>query len=405
MKKLVVAVIIVLFSGFVSAGEYALYEKEGLTSPEWNLDVEKGFNRYEAWRLDEAMTYLEKAVNKGCEDGLVLYRLAACYANDEQYKKSIEYFKRAIKSLRVRYPKHRYYSDAYYNLGSAYMRLANLEAAGSQYEESIRINSQNFNALKGLGFICYEKGQMNKAAKYFKDALKINPEDLSSLLKLGTICRRNRDNEGALKYFNEALGYYPDSHKVYTSLGVTYDAMDDVDKSIEFFKKAVALKEDAVVFSYLGMAYIKKNDLNEAEKCLLKAKELKPGLKEALFSLGLLYFKRLEFNKAEEQYMTVLKEDPEDIAALSMMGVIKEKQNNMDEAVDYYKKVLSINANVPGAHLSLGDIYFSAENWEGALKHYNDFLKIAKNIPSEEEIKGKILKCEEMIKEINKIGD
>lgn len=397
MKKLIVFTAIVFLSGFALATEFTLYKKMGLTNPKWDLDVEKGFNRYETFRYDEAMTYLEKAVNNGCDDGLVLYRLAACYANDEQYKKSIEYFKRAIKSLRSRYTKHRYYSDAYYNLGSAYMRLNDLESASSQYEEAIRINPKNFNALKGLGFVCYEKGNLSKSAKYFRDALDINPKDCSSLLKLATIHRRLKENDKALSYLNDALKCNPNSYKVYTSMGVTYDALGDIDKSIECFKKASDLKEDALTYSYLGIAYMKKNNFQDAENYFLKAEKINPTLKEALFNLGLLYFNNSEFDKAREQYETALREYPEDIAALSMLGIIEEKAGNFDKAVKCYEKALSIDGTIPVIHLNLANINFELKKWDVAMSHYRAFMKYSKDATMNKEIEQKISECEKML--------
>ncbi len=397
MKKIIIFMLIIFLSGSAFATEYTLYKKMGLTNPKWDLDVEKGFNRYETFRYDEAMTYLERAVNSGCDDGLVLYRLAACYANDEQYKKSIEYFKRSVKSLRSRYTKHRYYSDAYYNLGSAYMRLNDLESAASQYEESIRINPKNFNALKGLGFVCYEKGNLNKAAKYFRDALNINPKDSSSLLKLATIHRRLKENDKALSYLNEALECNPNSYKVYVSMGVTYDALGDIDKSIECFKKALELKEDALTYSYLGIAYMKKNNFQEAESYFLKAEKINPTLKEALFNLGLLYFNNSEFDKAREQYELALREYPDDIAALSMLGIIEEKAGNFDKAVECYQKALSVDKTIPVIHLNLANINFELKKWDTAVSHYRAFIKYSKDTTMNKEVEQKISECEKML--------
>ncbi|MDD5645279.1 MAG: tetratricopeptide repeat protein [bacterium] len=402
MRRIIIftaAVFLSVLAGFASGTEYPLYKKTGLTNPKWDLDVEKGFNRYETFRYDEAMTYLEKAVNSGCEDGLVLYRLAACYANDEQYKKSIEYFKRAVKSLRAKYTKHRYYSDAYYNLGSAYMRLNNLESAASQYEEAVRINPKNFNALKGLGFVCYEKGNLNKSAKYFRDALDINPKDVSSLLKLATIHRRLNQNDKALSYLNEALKCNPNSNKVYTSMGVTYDTLGDIDKAIECFKKSSELKEDALTYSYLGISFMKKNNYQEAEKYFLKAEKINPALKEALFNLGLLYFNNSELDKAREQYRLALKEYPDDVAALSMMGMIETKAGNTAKAVECYEKALSIDGTIPVVHLSLANINFDSKNWMSAKNHYNSFIKYSKDTTMNKDIEQKISECDKMMKE------
>jgi tetratricopeptide (TPR) repeat protein len=82
--------------------------------------------------------------------------------------------------------------------GDALAALARGDEALVSFEESLRVNAQNYNALRGLGYLAWNGHSHEEALRFFKRALAVNPNDYQCLVGIGLVYRR-------LKMFAESV--------------------------------------------------------------------------------------------------------------------------------------------------------------------------------------------------------
>ncbi len=63
------------------------------------------------------------------------------------------------------------------------------------------------------GRVKYNNGKYEKALEYFNEALKLNPDNYDAIYFLGRLYHRQGDNEKAKKYYNQVIKNYPDTSR------------------------------------------------------------------------------------------------------------------------------------------------------------------------------------------------
>jgi tetratricopeptide (TPR) repeat protein len=81
--------------------------------------------------------------------------------------------------------------------GDALVALSRNEEALLAFESSLKANSTNYQALRGLGFLAWQGYSHEDALSFFKRGLGVNPNDYQCLVGVGLVYRR-------LKMFDEA---------------------------------------------------------------------------------------------------------------------------------------------------------------------------------------------------------
>lgn len=160
----------------------------------------------------EAKLELEQVLklNKNHIAGLTL--LGTVYQTQGQDSKAVTYYKRAVaaaektefKSLNI------YLYEAYYRLGSIYIKQKSYD----------------------------------KAIEVLKKDSELNPMDSDLLYQLGLAYLKKGDADAAILEFSEALKFVPNFAEAYYGLGQAYEKKGDKTKAIEAYKNALKYKSD-----------------------------------------------------------------------------------------------------------------------------------------------------------------
>jgi protein O-mannosyl-transferase len=76
------------------------------------------------------------------------------------------------------------------NIGICYYEMENYEEAQKYYEEALKFNPLNMNALNGLAEIMLKKNEKTKAMEFYNRILELNPEDANARNKVDSL-RKN----------------------------------------------------------------------------------------------------------------------------------------------------------------------------------------------------------------------
>ncbi|BAZ00727.1 WD-40 repeat-containing protein [Tolypothrix tenuis PCC 7101] len=186
------------------------------------------------------------------------------------------------------------------NLGGIYNSLADYDQALNYYAEALKIIQQQDTQLKaeilrGRGEIYNLQGKYNEAIKDYSQALAIddNLQNVYGIAKdkvnLANIYYVLDDYSKAIQYYKETLDFTPSESLA--GLGNTYLSLGNTAKAVELHQQSLAKAQnenkEAVgnALNNLAYAWIKSNNLPEAEKNLLEAikiwESLRAGLNDA----------------------------------------------------------------------------------------------------------------------------
>jgi Flp pilus assembly protein TadD len=126
----------------------------------------------------------------------------------------------------------------------------------------------------------------NQPETLWADVVMKSPKEARAHNNLGIAYEARGDIDGAKAEYQTAIRLEPDYLLPYSALAVVYGKMGDVDRSIEIFLWLLALNpRDFKAHTGLGVAYMLKGLLREAEGEFQEALRIKPGYETALYNL------------------------------------------------------------------------------------------------------------------------
>ena len=260
--------------------------------------------------------------------------------------------------------------------------------------------AERFMYIPSLGFciiLAYFIMKFIKVAKETKTKLLAAKENSSQFFSrsrsvLGTVflilmlysfktISRNRDWKDDLTIYRHDVAISENSataHSIFGQALLTYAYPNEtnneqrlaiVDSSITELNKAITIfPDDPITYRYLGMAFEKKNDFQNASKyfeiCLKKSPVTNVyDMKQ----LGYLYMKTNQYDRALSVLDSVLIREP-DQEAWNYKGYILFATGKYADAIAAYKKTLELNENSLIAYQNIGAAYINLNDYSQALQ-------------------------------------
>ncbi len=236
-------------------------------------------------------------------------------------------------------------SEIYYVKGVAYDGLKNKKSA-IFYFKLVKPDSRFFqNATVHIAYLYKEQGKTEAAIEHLKDVISTVPgnEKTGFILYLAAIYEEIEQYKEAEVVLKQGIEIEPNNPKLHFRLGVVYDKWGRKEDSITEMKTVINLDpNDAHALNYLGYTYADMGlELDEAERLLKKALELKPDDGYITDSLGWVYFKKGMYDEAITILEKAVEKVPDDPIILEHLGDAYSQINKREKALEYYKRSLS----------------------------------------------------------------
>jgi Flp pilus assembly protein TadD len=254
------------------------------------------------------------------------YDSAITLLQAEQYEQALEPLKRAI-SLQPDY------FHAHNDLGVLYMKLNRLDEAVETLRQAMKINGKIYIPQLNLSIVLNRQGKFKEAA----DVLTRIEHDHADLWKfhapLVEALIGSQQWEAAEAAITKALGVKElDTVDLKIKLGMVRIRQGKYAQAATVLSEAVAEEPDNALARFnLGAALLQDGKLDEAEKALLRAYEIKgAGMAGTHLLLGQLYYQKRDYQKAIDSFTKYLRDFPDAPNAAQ----VKESIRRLNEAIN-----------------------------------------------------------------------
>lgn len=201
---------------------------------------------------------------------------------------------------------------------------------------------------------------------------RVNMDSLSgTILGQGIDYFTDGNYEQAVKSFKQAAALSPQSNNAvsaYNYLGQAYLKLEDTDNAIKTYKEAIRLyPSDDTFYVALGDLYMQQDDLlEEATEMYEQAVAINSNDAECQYSLGQCYLQTGEFYKAEEKFSEVVRISPANASGYYGLGQVTRAEGDLTEAVFLLTRAQSVDKDFELAYLELGYTYADMEEFNKA---------------------------------------
>ena len=255
--------------------------------------------------------------------------------------------------------------------GLALHQAGNLDQARAIYEEIVRINPRNFDALQLLATLAAQTGEYEKAVELFTRVLAVHPDNAALLNNCGVALFELKRLDEALARYARAIAIKPDYAEAHYNRGNALLENHLLDQALASYARALAIKPDyAEAHCGRGNAFKQHQRLPDALASYEQAIECKPDYMQAHSNRGNVLKELGRVQDALASFERAIQIHPGNAQAHCNRGVCLQDMGRTEEAVASYERAISIDPAYAEAHSNLGVSLLALERLPQALASY-----------------------------------
>ncbi|HET6178539.1 MAG TPA: tetratricopeptide repeat protein [Candidatus Sulfotelmatobacter sp.] len=213
--------------------------------------------------------------------------------------------------------------EAYYNLGTLYLRRNSPQQARQYLEQTVKLRPNYPEAWNNLGMLAAQSGNTDEAIRNFQRSLQLRPAYATALVNLGNLYRRQGNLAESEQLLTRALASEPTNPEVNYSLGMLYARQNKTDNAVQYLEKAIDLRPDYFdALNNLGVLFVQARRYPEAEEKFRTCIQRAPDFDQAYLNLARLYLVLTEKEKARAVLQALLQKQPQHKMAQQMLQVL-----------------------------------------------------------------------------------
>jgi Flp pilus assembly protein TadD/peroxiredoxin len=202
--------------------------------------------------------------------------------------------------------------EAFYNLGTLYLRKDDFTAARDALEKAVKLRPDYPEAWNNLGMLAAQQAQPDEAVRNFEQSLAFRPDYIIALLNLGNLYRRQGSLDKAQELLNRALSSAPDDAEVNYSIAMLYAGQGQEQRAMQSLVHAIDSRPDyPEALNNLGVLLVRSQQYAEAEVRFRTCIRVAPNFDQAYLNLARLYVTLNDKAKAKEALLALLKQQPD----------------------------------------------------------------------------------------------
>ena len=135
-----------------------------------------------------------------------------------------------------------YFSDAWDQMGLAYMRLKEFDSSRYAYSNALKYNSNDPKINNNFGNLLFNTGKPDSALFYFEKAVRLKADYSDALNNIGSVYGNQKQFQKALTYFEKAYAVDPNNAATNRFLGMTWNNLGNQQLGQQFLERAKSLQ-------------------------------------------------------------------------------------------------------------------------------------------------------------------
>jgi len=315
-------------------------------------------------RAEEAFPHFQAASRINPRDPMSRGNLATYFMTHGRTREAVAQYEQAVELT----SDTGLLAQMYANMASARRDLGEDEQARQNFEESLRLNPNQFNAWLGLGLLAEKSGRLDEAIAALHSIEASNPSLKGLDLELGAAFYKKSDYPKAIEYLKKATVADPGNKEVVQLLGLSYYLGGHPAEAIPLLEKVQAWYPRANVdASYiLGICYIQTKDYAHARSAFAKMFDV-PSDSAAGYLFTARMLLRQEFDPiAEEHAQKAIALDPKLPLAHFFLGELHLYKSRIPEAISDFQQELALNPGHAPTYYKLADAYSRIQKFDDA---------------------------------------
>ncbi len=253
-----------------------------------------------------------------------------------------------------------------------------LVQAQTLYEQVLRHDPHNFDALHLLGVLACQTRDAQRAVTLIQKALAIDGGSADAHLNLGAALQQLAQPEAALASYERAIALQPDHAGAYLNRGNTLKGLQRMPEAVASYRRAIAVNPDyAEAYSTLGNTLQELDRCDEALENIDRALQLQPGFMQAHYNRGVTLQRLRRWQEALHSYDQALAIDPDYPPALNNRGVTLHALRRWDEALASLDRAVRVKPDDAVAHCNRGCTLQELKWLDAALDSYRQAIRLA----------------------------
>jgi len=292
--------------------------------------------------IDQALANCEKAQQLDDRLPAVYVTLGKIHGYTGKYDLALQEYQRALQLD----PRN---ADAIIGLASSYDSSGRLADAEAAFKKAIALRPDSWDGYNSYAAFLNEHGRYEEAVAQFRHAIQLTPDNAALYLNLGAAYSDMGDKyyPDAERMLQKSIALQP-SYGAYTNLGYLYNEQHKYAEGAIATEKALQLNDkDYMVWENLAVAYTglkdkeRANRARDSEAPLLEHAAL-DNPRDAMVQsyLGLLYAKKNLREKAIPHIQSSLALSPDDANVLENAGEAYEHLGDRAQAIRYIERSL-----------------------------------------------------------------
>jgi tetratricopeptide (TPR) repeat protein len=359
--------------------------------------------------FDRAQSYFEQAARAG-------YDPVACYCHLIDIELEQNNWTQALVRARRAQQAAGMEAEFYFLIGYAYDRYGRAKYAISSFKKAIELKPYFVEAIKNLGVVAYNQGQLNEARPLLERVLKLLPYEFDAKFLLERIDKKNLIQDELRKpplskdFIAEMNPKF--KHRIGSDMDFVLDTMirsvvsfvrlGELNSAIGLINKFLEVNDHWPGLDYnLAMVYNMKGEILNALKHAWIAASIKKNFRDAHDLIGNIYFNLEEYDLALRAYKKVISIHKTDAMGYYNLGCTYAAMGDDPKAEESWKRAihfevisggggldeisedeLSASLVVVGrrvvfnSRMSLGQMYANQKKWDKALEQYQFALDL-----------------------------
>lgn len=276
------------------------------------------------------------------------------------------------------------YSGARMNLAYLYMQKREPAKAVVQLKEVVNLEPGNANALVVLGDAYLANNSLAEAEEQYLLALQGRLDNAEALFGLAQISRAKGEVKEATIILTRIAtltsgSTSPEFLYKFASLALQVGMSDAAKAALE---NALNLRpNDPVYMLALGIAWLRKGDLFEAEKLFRRLIQLQPTSDQAQVHLGYVLLNQKKYDEAQLWLEKSAKSRSPMPEVFYYLGLVAQEQSDDAKAILLFEKAVQKLPNYAHARIALGASYIKLRNYTRAKEELETAVKLDPDEP------------------------